>query len=184
MSKTSNSYYSRSLTNFGDTSGICIHAEVMDPTFVWDANNQQISCEKNGQKTLLPCAQSTCDFTVANCVNNAEETEYTCVCKDEFPGCNPGNPTTTTTTTTTTTNFKILKFPPLPLFLFFSASTKRVFESLWPSVFGQLAGGLFCVWRIYALRLSKRKKAPPANCPRAEGQRGSEMTIYHFFKIS
>ncbi|CBY06791.1 unnamed protein product [Oikopleura dioica] len=74
------------MTNFGDTSGICMHAEVMDPAFVWDQNNQKMSCVKNGQKTLLPCAQSTCDFAVANCVNDADETGYTCICKDEFPG--------------------------------------------------------------------------------------------------
>ena len=43
---------------------------------------------------------------------------------------------------------------------------------------GSWLEGLFCVWAIYALRLSKRKKAPPANCPKTEGQRGSEMKNY------
>ena len=42
---------------------------------------------------------------------------------------------------------------------------------------GSWLEGLFCVWAIYALRLSKRKKAPPANYPKVEGQRGSEVKI-------
>jgi hypothetical protein len=40
---------------------------------------------------------------------------------------------------------------------------------------GSWLGGFFCVWTIHALRLSKRKKAPPANCPKAEGRRGERM---------
>ena len=41
--------------------------------------------------------------------------------------------------------------------------------------FGSWPEGLFCVWTDSKHKLSKRKKAPPANCPRAEGQRGSEI---------
>jgi len=43
---------------------------------------------------------------------------------------------------------------------------------------GSWLEGLFCVWAIYALRLFKRKKAPPANYPKVEGQRGSEVVSF------
>jgi len=45
---------------------------------------------------------------------------------------------------------------------------------------GSRPEGLFCVWTASGHKLPKRKKAPPANCPRAEGQRGSEVKNPNF----
>ena len=45
---------------------------------------------------------------------------------------------------------------------------------------GSWPEGLFCVWKASGHKFPKRKKAPPANCRRAEGQRDSELKIIIF----
>jgi len=45
---------------------------------------------------------------------------------------------------------------------------------------GSLPEGLFCVRTASRHKFAKRKKAPPANCRRAEDQRGSELKNNNF----
>jgi hypothetical protein len=58
-----------------------------------------------------------------------------------------------------------------------------ILSPLRPSAFGQLAGGAFLRLDSLRAKLSKRKKAPPANCLRAEGRRGEGMKINKIFRI-
>ncbi|CBY12286.1 unnamed protein product [Oikopleura dioica] len=44
---------------------------------------------------------ANCNFEVANCVNNADESGFECECKDEFPNCNTATTSTQAPTTTT-----------------------------------------------------------------------------------
>ena len=85
-----------------DNSGVCVHQALSDPLFVWNSGyNQVVDCTPNGEITVLPCANSNCNFEVANCVNNADESGFECECKYEFPNCNTATTSTQAPTTTT-----------------------------------------------------------------------------------